>query len=292
MNKILVIAHREDERPTAINKALQLAERYCADIHIMAFCHEEFEVIGGFSAKQLEQVKQQIIDKRHQWIQNQIEQIDFSTINVTFDVEWQKEIYKSVLNELSTNNYQFIVTQHHDTASFFHIPTEWYLIRESQIPIYIAREDKWASNSTVLAAIDLKNDSAQGKLMQDQVLSTASDFAKTFNATLHCCFCFETPEILIDLDVIDQDRYQYDVREKYTPQLQALAKEYNISKECVHVKFGKPEKCIASVATKSKTHAVVIGSMARKGIKGKLVGNTAEKLTSYLHTDMLIIAPV
>jgi hypothetical protein len=77
MNKILVIAHREDERPTAINKALQLAERYCADIHIMVFCHEEFEVSGRFSAKQREKVKLQIIDKRHQWIQNKIEQIDF-----------------------------------------------------------------------------------------------------------------------------------------------------------------------------------------------------------------------
>jgi universal stress protein E len=292
MNKILVIAQREDERPTAINKALQLAEHYCADIHIMAFCHEEFEMISSFTAKQFEQVKLKIIDKRHECIQNQIEQIDLSTTNVTFDVEWQKDIYKSVLNELSTNNYQFIVTQHHDTGGFFHIPTEWYLIRESKIPIYIAREDKWASSNTVLAAIDLKNDSAQGELMQNQVLSTASDFAKAFNATLHCCFCFETPEILIDLDFIDQDRYQSDVREKYTPELEALAKAYNISEDCVHVKFGKPEKCIASVATKSKTHAVVIGSMARKGIKGKLVGNTAEKLTYYLHTDMLIIAPV
>lgn len=291
MNKILVIAHREDECPTAINKALQLAECYCADIHIMAFCHEEFEVVGDFSAEQFEQVKQQIIDKRHLWIQNQIEQIGFSNTNVTFDVEWQKEIYKSVLNELSTNNYQFIVTQKHDTASFFHIPTEWYLIRESQVPVYLAREDKWVSNSTVLAAVDLKNNSAQGKLMQDQVLSTAADFAKAFNATLHCCFCFEMPEILIDLDVIDQNRYQDDIHEKYAPQLQALAEKYNIAKECVHVKFGKPEKCIASVATKSKAHAVVIGSMARKGIKGKLVGNTAEKLTSYLHTDMLIVAP-
>lgn len=292
MNKILVIAHREDERPTAITKARQLAERYCADIHIMAFCHEELEVIGDFTITQVEQVQKQIIDKRHQWVQSQIEKIDFSTTSVTFDVKWQKEIYKSVLNELSTNNYQFIVTQSHDTASFFHIPTEWYLIRESQIPIYIAREDKWASNSTVLAAVDLKNDSVQGKLMQNQVLSAASDFAKAFDATLHCCFCFETPEILIDLDIVDQNSYQNDVQEKYTPQLQALAKKYNIPEECVHVKFGKPEKCIASVATKSKTHAVVIGSMARKGIKGKIVGNTAEKLTSYLHTDMLIIAPV
>jgi len=292
MNKILVIAHREDERPTAINTALQLAEHYCAEIHIMAFCHAEFEAIGGFAAKKLEQVKLQIIDNRHQWVQEQIEQIDCSAANITFEVVWQKDIYKSVLNEIETNDYQFVVTQRHDTAGFFHIPTEWYLIRESQIPIYVAREDKWKSSSTVLAAVDLKNDSVQGKLMRDQVISTASDFAKTLNATLHCCFCVDTPEILIDLDVIDKDRYEDELNEKYMPILQALAKENSIPEENVHLKFGKPEKCIASIATKSKAHAVVIGSMARKGIKGKLVGNTAEKLTSYLHTDMLIVAPV
>ena len=292
MNKILVIAHREDERPTAINKALKLAEHYCADIHIMTFCYEDFETTDGFSAEHLKQVKLKIIDERHQWTQAQIEEMNCAKVNVTFDVQWQKEIYKSVLDELSTNEYQFIVTQHHDTASFFHIPTEWYLIRESQIPIYVAREDKWVSNSTVLAAVDLKNDSAQGKLLQEQVLSTASDFAKTIGATLHCCFCFETPEVLIDLDVIDLDSYQNNVREKYSPQLQALAQKYNMSDEQVHIKFGKAEKCIASVATKSKAHAVVIGSMARKGIKGKIIGNTAEKLTQYLHTDMLIVPSI
>lgn len=292
MNKILVIAHREDECPTAMNKAVQLAERYCADIHIMSFCHEELEEIGGFSTEQLQQAKKQIIDKRYEWMQNQIEKIDFSSTNVTFDVEWKKEIYKSVLNELSNNDYQFIVTQSHDSANFFHIPTEWYLIRESQVPIYIAREDKWASNGAVLAAIDLKNDSVEGKLMQERVMSNASDFAKAFNTTLHCCICFEMPEVLIDLDVIDGNLYQKGMLEKYAPQLEALAKKYSISESNMHVKFGKPEKCIASIATKSKAHAVVLGSMARKGIKGKLVGNTAEKLTYYLHTDMLIIGPV
>lgn len=292
MNKILVIAHRKNERPTAINKALQLADSYCADLHVVGFCHEELESIDDFSAEQLEQVKLQIIDKHHQWIQSQIAQIANSTLKVTVDVQWQKDIYKSVLNEVSTNDYQFVVTQHHDTANFFHVPTEWHLVRESQVPIYIAREDKWKSHSTILAAIDLKNDSTEGKLMREQVLTAASEFAKAFNATLHCCFCFELPEILIDLDVIEKDRYQDEVHEKYLPQLSSLAKEFNIAEQNVHVKFGNPEKSIASVATKSKAHAVVIGSMARKGIKGKLFGNTAEKLTSYLYTDMLIIAPV
>ena len=76
MSKILVIAHREDESPTAINKALQLAQSYSADIHIMAFCHEELESVNGLTAGQLEQVKQQVTDKRHQWIQDQIAQIN------------------------------------------------------------------------------------------------------------------------------------------------------------------------------------------------------------------------
>jgi len=292
MSKILVIAHREDESPTAINKALQLAQSYSADIHIMAFCHEELESVNGLTAGQLEQVKQQVTDKRHQWIQDQIAQINNASFNITLETEWKKEIYKSVLKEVSTNDYQFIVTQHHDTGSFFHVPTEWHLLRESQIPVYLAREDKWKSNSAVLAAVDLKNDSVEGKLMRDQVLAAAAEFAHTFGETLHCCFCFELPEVLIDLDVIDKNRYQHETHEKYLPQIRALAEKYNIAEENLHVRFGKPEKCIASVATKAKAHTAVIGSMARKGIKGKLIGNTAEKLTAYLHTDMLIVSPV
>ena len=291
MNKLLVIAHREDEKPIAIEKSLQLAEKYNAEIHIMAFCYEEFESIGGFAAKQLEQVKQQIIDKRHQWLQELVSNIDADGLKITFDVQWQKDIYKSVLAEIESNTYQLIVTQRHRTESFFHVPTEWYLLRESQIPVYLAHEDRWISKANVVAAVDLKNTSAEGILMRQQVLKSAKEFADTLGATLHCVFSFELPEVLIDLDVIDKEDYQKDVHDKYYPNLISIAKDYGISEECVHVKFGSPERSVASVATKAKAHTVVIGSLARKGLTGKLVGNTAEKLAEYLHTDMLIIAP-
>ena len=43
-----------------------------------------------------------------------------------------------------------------------------------------------------------------------------------------------------------------------------------------------PENVIPSTAAKYKAGLVVIGTMGRKGIAGKLMGNTAEKILKLL----------
>ncbi len=289
MSKILVVAHREDEAPIALEKAVELAQLHKADIHVMGFCYENLDGLTTFSTDQLTDVQLQLVKKKQSWLQQELDKLATFNGEITWEVNWQKDIHKSVIKETETNDYEMVVTQRHRTESFFHIPTEGYLLREATVPVYIAHESQWKDKNTLLVSVDLKNQSNDGQQMMRQLFATARDLADRAGATLQCCFSVELPEVLIDLDLVNQDKYHQQVDDTFLPQLQEIASEYGIEKDGVHVKVGKPGKTIASIATKAKAKTVIIGSMARQGIKGKLIGNTAEKLGGYLHTDMLVV---
>lgn len=292
MSKLLVIAHRSNEESIALTKAIDLAKQQNLSLHVMAFCYQDIDSIHGIDKDDLASYKQASIDKKHQWLLDELAELDQQQIKITTEVQWQQDIHESVISEITTNTYLYVVTQRHRTESLFHTPTEWYLLRESIIPVFIADVDKWQKNTTLLAAIDLKNESVEGIAMTNNILATATEYAKSIGGSLHCVFSIDLPEVLIDLDIINKDAYQAKVKAEYLPKLRLLAAKYGIESERLHIRFGSAEKCIASIATKAKANVVFIGSMARKGLKGKLIGNTAEKLAGNLHTDVLVIPPM
>jgi universal stress protein E len=61
--------------------------------------------------------------------------------------------------------------------------------------------------------------------------------------------------------------------------------------EQIHIKAGNPNTVIPSIASKIKAELVVIGSVGRRGLKAKLMGNTAESILALLKTDVLVMQP-
>jgi universal stress protein E len=67
--------------------------------------------------------------------------------------------------------------------------------------------------------------------------------------------------------------------------------EVKIDKDNIHIKSGYPDKIVPSVASDIGAGLVIMGSIGRKGLKAKVLGNTAESVLTLLKTDVLIIQP-
>lgn len=59
----------------------------------------------------------------------------------------------------------------------------------------------------------------------------------------------------------------------------------------VHLVEGKPADVVANVADGEKVDLVVLGTVARLGILGHLIGNTAEDVLRKLHCGVVAIKP-
>jgi len=63
-------------------------------------------------------------------------------------------------------------------------------------------------------------------------------------------------------------------------------------KDKLKIKAGVVEQVIPSVAAKLNADLVIMGSVGNTGIKGHLIGNTAEKVMKLLKTDILVLPPL
>ena len=75
------------------------------------------------------------------------------------------------------------------------------------------------------------------------------------------------------------------------PAISKLAAEHDIPESAFRSKRGPVEKVITSRAAKVRAQIVVMGTVARTGVKARLLGNTAEKVLRHMKTDVLAIKP-
>ncbi len=68
-----------------------------------------------------------------------------------------------------------------------------------------------------------------------------------------------------------------------------LAKRVGVSQRFAHTLEGPPAKVIAETARDIDSDIVIIGTVARQGVAGLTIGNTAEKVLSTLTSDVLVV---
>jgi len=73
--------------------------------------------------------------------------------------------------------------------------------------------------------------------------------------------------------------------------LERLAAPAGISASRRHLIARHPSDAIEQVAAETRSAVVVMGALARSGLKGLLIGNTAERVLDYLPCDLLVIKP-
>ena len=75
------------------------------------------------------------------------------------------------------------------------------------------------------------------------------------------------------------------------PHLKELAATHDLPEKLFRIKRGPVDKVISSDAARVRAQLVVMGTIGRKGIRARLIGNTAEAVLRHLRTDVLTLKP-
>ena len=81
------------------------------------------------------------------------------------------------------------------------------------------------------------------------------------------------------------------IEARYKNNCQAFLNDLPLHPECLHVEEGPADVLIPFMASKLKAVLTVIGTVARTGISGALIGNTAEVILDTLDSDVLVLKP-
>lgn len=287
--KLLIIADPED-KCSATPRGLQLAAKLGLATDIVAFTYESMSGLQ-VSASEKQTLRKHLLDQREKGVMARVEKFRTAEQKVSLKTVWEKDLNKWVNKQCANGRYVAVVKTGHRSESLIHTSLDWQLLRECPAPVLIVAEKRWHRARPVLATVDLASKAAAKRELNHRVLKAAITLANALEVELHVITAIEIPVLLADMDLVDPGAYVRDAKAAMAPRISELAKTHGLPETAFRCKRGPVERVIASEAAKLGAQIVVMGTVCRKGVKARLMGNTAEKVLRHMKTDVLAIKP-
>jgi len=237
---------------------------------------------------------------------------------------WRKQIeieakvipgiqFIEIIREVLSNQRDLVIKASEIDGVFDRVfgSDDMHLLRKCPCPVWLANSKLPKDHRRIVAAVDV-DDSFQGSenevrhLLNIQILETASSLALSEGAILH---------VLHVWHAIDEKALQVGFAEKSEAQIAAYIEELGIHRkqklselidECkesegknplnslspkLHLVEGAPRRSIPVFVNGIEADLLVMGTVARTGIPGFFMGNTAEAIYNNVNCSTLALKP-
>jgi universal stress protein E len=170
-------------------------------------------------------------------------------------------------------------------------PTDRHLLRKCPCPVWMIRPERRAAYERILAAVNSFPRDRINADLNRHILDLACSQADRDKAEIHVVHAYRIPrQVLLPIGV-DVDDYRTALARLHRERLDELLEDFSIPADCVHLEEGWPGEVIPAVARREQADIVVMGTLARVGIPGLFIGNTAERTLDHVDCDILAIKP-
>ncbi|GGI95661.1 universal stress protein [Halopseudomonas pertucinogena] len=217
--------------------------------------------------------------------------LETAGITASFTQAWHNNLTDTIIRTLMAHGCGLVIKQHtpdNPLKKALLTPEDWKLLRYCPAPVLLAKGSALWLQGKVLAAVDLGDHDDQHQSLHRSIVSHAADIARMINGELHLLSAHPAP-MLSAVNPIYQLRET--ILEVYGEKARRYVEEYEISERNTHIDEGPADALIPRVAEQIGACVTVIGTVARTGISGALIGNTAEVVLDQLSGDVLVLKP-
>lgn len=268
--KILAVLNPTSSEQTALERAIRIARHSQGEITALLLKSKA-------SAAFIEQIDSRLAQLAAQGIRTRLEISD------------ESDIVRAILLSQHRHHYDITIKEPHRASLIDSLltPKDWKLLRTNASPVLMARNVLVNEQAPILAAVEAQPSDAEHQRLSAQILATAHYIAKTLNAPLHLFSAYPTPM----QDPSGEKSTRQAHAESYRAACHALAAPFAIPAERIHLAEGPAELLLPDQARALGAQLLLLGTVARKGLQGALLGNTAEQLLERIDTDVLVLGP-
>lgn len=177
--------------------------------------------------------------------------------------------------------------------------TDLHLMRKCPCAVWIVKPSRKKTYNKIVAAVDPDPNIASHAALNKDILDMAIALAEKDNAELDIVHAWhiEGEELLRSnraaLTSKEVDAMVKDVEKSHNRYMDELLQSFDLSKvkHKVHLVKGVPGKSIPEHVKKVDADVIVMGTLARTGIEGFFIGNTAEKILRNVDCSVLTLKP-
>jgi universal stress protein E len=305
---ILYVAEAYLAHETALARAVSLAESDQADLTIIDIVPVMTAGIGmppgGPISSELQAM---MVDNRRKELEDLVEPYKHR-LNIQVDV-LVGTIFLEAISTVLRGDYDLLIKPAENPNFIERLfgSNDMHLLRKCPCPVWLTKPEEKPTYSCVLAAVDFDLDRSDmpDQNLNQKILEIASSLATSDFAALHFIHAWDAPgEMTVRTwsDNPDKDSRIYVDGEhsrheralsNFSQQLRShLGKEaYDHLSPQFHLVRGAPARTIPETARRLKADLVVMGTVARTGILGLIIGNTAETILQQLQCSVVAVKP-
>lgn len=293
LQKILLHLGTEIDTPM-IKHTLDFAEKCGAELTVLNVFENPKNSVLNYFNKQGKDLKKYILDGHNANLQEALAKENVDQTRLKFSIRWGKDFIECI-KSVNEEKFDLVICpptgQDKKPDS-----TAMHLLRKCPCPVWVHHGHLWRGAVRILAAVGPFDDTPGNAALNTNILKVAAELNRVLGGKLHVMHCWKGY-----LEGVTANPYFSETEvEKY------MDYEKNSSEEAFENLFasvpfadkprkvimhGDPGTLIPEYAVEKMMDIVVMGSVARSGIAGLLIGNTAEKIAGSLTESLLAIKP-
>ncbi|WP_338513134.1 universal stress protein [Pseudomonas poae] len=211
--------------------------------------------------------------------------------SVTTEQAWNDSLHETIIDVQQAEGCGLVIKQHMPDSPLkkaLLTPADWKLLRYCPTPVLLAKTSTPWSGGVILAAIDVGNTDSEHRALHDSIIDHGFEIASLAKAQLHVISAHPSP-MLAAADPTFQLRET--IAARYREQCKAFQAQFDVDDAHLHIEEGPADVLIPFAAHKWQAAVTIIGTVARTGISGALIGNTAEVVLDAVESDVLVLKP-
>ena len=176
--------------------------------------------------------------------------------------------------------------------------TALHLLRKCPCAVWVFRPRRKRKFRRIMAAVNVAADRREEIEMNVKILELATSLARQEDAELHIVHCWMAIEQSVlgttgGIPVEERRRYNREAKENRSTLLQTYLERLEIDAATtqIHMPKGEAGDLIPRLAAEWDIELIVMGTVARSGIPGFFIGNTAEKILNIVPCSVLAVKP-
>jgi nucleotide-binding universal stress UspA family protein len=290
--KILYINEPVDMTP-ALQRAVRLARANEAQLTI-ASISEELPL-------PLAKLKTSLLRVQEEELRSQLEQVKVEGLD--FQIRQLTGIpFLEIIKEVAHGGHDLVIKPAEGRGGVAHVlfgSTDLHLLRKCPCPVWIIKPTKRKKYARILAAVDPDPSEKDNAELNKLILDLATSLAKRENSQLHIVHAWAMGyESTLrsgraHLPKSEVDRWVRDTRTAHNKWFDTLLGQYELQNlpTKTHLLKGQPWDVIPALALKKRVELIIMGTVARTGIPGFFIGNTAEKTLAEVDCSVLAVKP-
>lgn len=289
--RVLVVVDPTASAHPAVDRALWLARRM--PVHVELFVNDHADVSP--------EARMAALERHRKRLDELAEPLREAARTVEVDARWGLPLHESILRKAVDSRSDLIVKDTHAHSALQRSilsNTDWSLIRQAAATLWLVKPRPPGQKPCFVAAVDPLHERDKPAELDHRILDTALALGAACGGDVHAFHAFDASvAVAASADsmampiALPVDELTDAFRAAHDDAVSRLCGAHGIPAERVHVQQGGTTQLLIALTDHLRADAVVIGAVSRSGLKGLLLGNTAESVLDRLHCDLIIVKP-